>query len=182
MGMTKVNKQNHETVIQAEHNNNGFMATSSPSPLQIPQKDRNQDINRLQDKVTLIVGGANENGRALAIALAEKGSDIALVYFNGAHEMARKIQVQVEALGRGCLAIAADSTGRDVSQQIVQKVIEVFGRLDIFITYSASGLAALNASANSQAGQSNHSMRVRIFPHFCLMKAALEQITTPLNS
>jgi NAD(P)-dependent dehydrogenase (short-subunit alcohol dehydrogenase family) len=135
--------------------------------------DEERLANRLQDKVTLIVGGASENGRSLAVTLAEKGSDVVILYFNDAHETAQEIQEQVEAAGRRCLAIRGNALDRQASEQLTQKIVEAFGRLDIFISFSAQ-LTRLKQPLAAQTP--NGRLRVKIFPELCVMTTAVRQM------
>lgn len=162
-----------ETSKPVHENSNGHMSSANfhPFPLTLPNDE--QLMNRLQDKVTLIMGGATENGRSLAVALAEKGSDVVIVYFNESTETAKEIQEQVEAVGRRCLTIKGNMLDRQASEHLMQRIVDAFGRLDIFISFSAQ-LAKLKQPLTHTS--STRHLRVKIFPELCVMTAAVQQM------
>src|SRR3954471_9059315 len=62
---------------------------------------------KLDAQVALITGGDSGIGRAVAVAFAKEGSDVAIVYLDE-HEDAAKTRALVEREGRRCLAIPGD--------------------------------------------------------------------------
>ncbi len=97
----------------------------------------------IQDKVVLIIGGANETGHLLATDLAEHGAHVALVYRRQASAEAQATKRDVEAQERACLLIPAPNGQSDrqsrwqFARRVVDAVLETLGRLDIFIDYSS---------------------------------------------
>ena len=136
---------------------------------------------QLSNKVILIVGLASERSCHLAVVLAEMGSDIAIVYSRDAYRAATRVAAQVEALGQRCLTIMNNSNGY-LAQEVIQQVIAIFGHLDVFISYPPPAGLIESPSTNEMAANGlGHKARHRfyrslVFPHFSLMKAALEQI------
>lgn len=132
----------------------------------------------LRGKVALIVGGASESGQSLAVAFAERGIDVALVYFNDRHELAERIKSQVEARQQRCMLISGnreeDEENDEFSRHVVRRILETLGRLDIFINYSAR-IFPFRYILEEET-QQQRAIRKQIFPHFTMMKAALDQI------
>ena len=132
----------------------------------------------LENKVALIVGGATESGRGLATSFAEREMDVVIVYFNADHAMAATIKEQVEAHGRRCLLISGaevdDEVDEHFSREVVQQIIHVFGRLDVFINFSAHRFPLRDLFHEEEVEEGD--MREQIFPHFSMMKAALNEI------
>tara|TARA_B100001250_G_scaffold387490_1_gene384949 strand:+ start:20862 stop:21605 length:744 start_codon:yes stop_codon:yes gene_type:complete len=81
----------------------------------------------LLDKVALVTGGSRGIGRAIAIRLAEEGSDIGLCARN--MEAAESVGAEVEALGRKCLVFRADVSNSDQADTLVKTVLEELGSL-----------------------------------------------------
>ena len=132
----------------------------------------------LEGKVALIVGGATESGRSLAVSFAERGINVVIAYFNADHALALSIKEQVEEQGQRCLLISGAEMAAEAdeafSREVVRQIIEEFGRLDIFINFSAHAfpLQSLFHEEDAQEGD----VREQIFPHFSMMKAALNEI------
>jgi 3-oxoacyl-[acyl-carrier protein] reductase len=87
----------------------------------------------LTDKVALVTGGSRGLGRAIAVALAQQGADVAVNY-RGNAEAAAEVVTQIRSLGRAAIAIQGDtSAGRDACEAIVKSAIDEFGRVDILV-------------------------------------------------
>lgn len=87
---------------------------------------------KLTDKIALISGGSHGIGKAIALAFARAGADVALTFRNreaGASDTAR----QIEALGRRALVMHAEMTEPDSCGRIVRETIEAFGKLDVLV-------------------------------------------------
>jgi len=91
---------------------------------------------RLQGKIALITGGDSGIGRAVAIAYAREGADVAIAYLNE-HEDAQETARWVEQAGRQCLLLAGDLAQRAVCLDIVDKTVERFGRIDVLVNNAA---------------------------------------------
>jgi 3-oxoacyl-[acyl-carrier protein] reductase len=85
----------------------------------------------LEGRVALVTGAAQGIGRAIALALAEVGADVA----GGDVKLAQLQEVakEIEALGRKALALPLDVSRPDAAQDAVDKTLEVFGRIDILV-------------------------------------------------
>jgi len=86
---------------------------------------------KLKDKVTLVTGGARGIGRTIALLFAREGSDIAVCDVN--MEEAEKTRLDVEALGRKCLALQIDVTSYTKVEEAVNKILDKFTKVDILV-------------------------------------------------
>jgi 3-oxoacyl-[acyl-carrier protein] reductase len=87
----------------------------------------------LTGKAALVTGGGRGLGRAIALALARQGADVA-VNFRGNAEAAAEVVTQIRALGRAAITIQGDtSAGREACEAIVKAAIDEFGRVDILV-------------------------------------------------
>jgi 3-oxoacyl-[acyl-carrier protein] reductase len=87
---------------------------------------------RLKDKVALITGGNTGIGRAVALAYAGEGADVAIAYLEREPE-ARSLVEAVERQGRRALALHADVTVEADVQALVRGVVTGLGRIDILV-------------------------------------------------
>jgi NAD(P)-dependent dehydrogenase (short-subunit alcohol dehydrogenase family) len=140
---------------------------SGRSTLTNPDVNKQAQASRLRGKVVLVVGGYGENGRALITTLAQKGADVVLVYSNQLPPESWELKEEVESLGQQCLVIAGDPSSKGFAERTMQQIMETFGRLDVFIDYSAQNEAQNEASSKSHP----------IFPNFAMMAAALGQMS-----
>src|SRR4051812_47545038 len=86
----------------------------------------------LNGKSALVTGASRGIGRAIAIALAEAGADVAINY-SGSEAAAAETVKMVEAIGRKAIMIKAN-VGKTVEfDGMVATVIESFGKLDILV-------------------------------------------------
>ena len=85
----------------------------------------------LQGRVALVTGAAQGIGRAIALALAEVGADIAGGDVN--LEGMEKTAKEIEALGRKALAVRLDVSDPASVKDAVTKVLEAFQKIDILV-------------------------------------------------
>jgi NAD(P)-dependent dehydrogenase (short-subunit alcohol dehydrogenase family) len=129
---------------------------------------------KLKDKVALITGGDSGIGRAVAIAFAKEGADVALVYLKE-HQDAKETQNLVENQGRRAIPIAGDITDEAFCQQVIQQTVDEFGKLDILINNAAEQHPQENIEDISQE-QLERTFRTNIFSMFYLTKAAVKHL------
>ena len=87
----------------------------------------------LSDKVALVTGGGRGLGRAIALALARQGADVAVNYRSNA-DSAAEVVTEIRSLGRAAIAIQGDtSAGREACEAIVKAAIDEFGKVDILV-------------------------------------------------
>jgi 3-oxoacyl-[acyl-carrier protein] reductase len=87
----------------------------------------------LTGKVALVTGGSRGLGRAIALALAEQGADVAINY-RGNADAAEEVAGRVRSLGRRALTIKGDtSAGREACEAIVKAALDELGSIDILV-------------------------------------------------
>ena len=129
---------------------------------------------KLQGKVALITGGDSGIGRAVAIAFAKEGADVAIGYLDE-HQDAEETRRQVEEEGRRCLTIAGDIGDEAFCQQMVARTVENLGRLDVLVNNAAEQHPQDSIEAISSE-QLERTFRTNIFAMFYLTKAALKHL------
>lgn len=140
-----------------------------------PVPDHGEDswrgADRLAGKVALITGGDSGIGRAVAIAYAREGADIALSWLNEAEDAADTAEL-VRKAGRECLSIAGDIADPAHCRGIVAKVVDRFGRIDILVN-NAARQALFDSIEDIPDEEWRHTFAVNIDAIFHLTKAAL---------
>ena len=83
---------------------------------------------KIQDAVIAITGGAQGLGKAMALGLAKKGANLALIDMNQEH--LTQTQAECEALGIQARTYLCDVSVESMVENTFQKIIEHFGKLD----------------------------------------------------
>ena len=91
---------------------------------------------RLQGKIALITGGDSGIGRAVAIAFAREGADVAVAYLDE-QEDAEETARWIEQAGRQCLLLPGDLAHKVHCRALVEKTVERFGRIDVLVNNAA---------------------------------------------
>jgi 3-oxoacyl-[acyl-carrier protein] reductase len=87
----------------------------------------------LSGKTALITGGSRGLGRAIALALARQGADVAVNY-RGNVDAANEVAAAIRELGRDAITIQGDtSAGREACEAIVKAALDHFGKIDILV-------------------------------------------------
>lgn len=128
----------------------------------------------LNGKVALVTGGGTGIGRAIVLALARAGADVAIHYHSnraGAEEALR----EVEALGVRGLTIQADVTRLDEIKQLVARVSERLGEITILVN-NAGGLVGRAPVADLSEAHYQRVMDVNLKSAVFVSQAVLPSI------
>lgn len=90
----------------------------------------------IQGKTALVTGGVKRIGKAIALALAEKGANVAISYLTSKKEAVETLH-QLSNIGIKAIAVQADISKVDEVKKLVQKTIKTFGSIDILINNAA---------------------------------------------
>lgn len=89
-------------------------------------------MGKLDSKVVLITGGTRNIGRAIALAFAREGADLALTCTHMGDE-ARETVARIEAMGRRVKCYVSDASDFKAAHEVVDDVISTFGRIDVLV-------------------------------------------------
>jgi NAD(P)-dependent dehydrogenase (short-subunit alcohol dehydrogenase family) len=127
---------------------------------------------KLVGKVALITGGDSGIGRAVAIAFAKEGADVAIVYLNEDQDAAETRRL-VEQQGGRCLTLAGDIGDESFCQLAVQRVARELGGLDCLVN-NAGEQHPQRSLTDITSKQLERTFRTNVFGMFYMTKAALE--------
>ncbi|EID55692.1 SDR family oxidoreductase [Saccharomonospora xinjiangensis] len=128
----------------------------------------------LRDRKALITGGDSGIGRAVAVAFAKEGADVAIAYLSE-HDDAEHTAALVREQGRRCLLLPGDLADAAQCEKVVAGTVREFGGLDLLV----------NNVATQQEHQSfdeiddeqwTHTFDVNIHSYFRVTAAALRHL------
>jgi NAD(P)-dependent dehydrogenase (short-subunit alcohol dehydrogenase family) len=130
---------------------------------------------KLRDKVALITGGDSGIGRAVAVIFAREGAHVALVYLPEEETDAAETRRAVEREKRKCLLLPGDLTSAQFCQEVVEKTVGEFGKLDILVSNAAhqnhkESLAELTDQELAETFETN------VYAYVRLARAALAKM------
>jgi 3-oxoacyl-[acyl-carrier protein] reductase len=87
---------------------------------------------KLKGRTALVTGGSRGIGRAVALALAEEGADVAINYVSS-ETAARDVADHIQKMGRQAILAQADVSDYPDTFRMAQDVLRAFGHLDILV-------------------------------------------------
>jgi NAD(P)-dependent dehydrogenase (short-subunit alcohol dehydrogenase family) len=151
----------------------GLEKDMTPKPT--PIRGDYRAAGKLMGRVALITGGDSGIGRAVAVAFAREGADVAIVYLDE-HEDAKETAGLVEEAGRKCVLIAGDIGREAFCSKAVATTVKKLGRLNILVNNAAEQHPQKSISSIT-SDQLERTFRTNIFAMFYLVKAALPHLS-----
>ena len=130
---------------------------------------------RLKGRKALITGGDSGIGRAVAVAYAREGADIAFTYLPVEKTDADEVVKILSDTGVKVCAIEADFIDNSFAKDVVTKTIEAIGGLDILVN-NAGKQVHVEDIAELDIDQVSQTFQVNIVAQFALVKAALPHL------
>ena len=126
---------------------------------------------RLQGLVALITGGDSGIGRAVALAFAREGADVAISYLNE-HDDARETQRLVEGAGGRAIVLPGDVADEAHCTSLVRRTVDELRRLDILVNNAAFQMSR-DTIQEISTEEFDRTFRTNVYAMFWLCKAAL---------
>lgn len=127
-------------------------------------------MSELAGKRALVTGASRGIGAAIALALAEKGADVAITYERSADKAAEVVRV-IEAKGRRGIALQADSADPAAVKRSVDDAATALGGLDILV--NNAGIARGGALADMSLADIDALLNVNVRAVVLASQAAL---------
>ncbi len=125
----------------------------------------------LTDRVALVTGGDSGIGRAVAIAFAREGADVAIAYLPAEQSDAEETERWIRQAGRRAALLPGDLRDEVYCRNLVAQTVETFGRLDVLVNNAAAQVVNEDLS-DVTATDLESSFRVNIIAMFYLAQAA----------
>jgi NAD(P)-dependent dehydrogenase (short-subunit alcohol dehydrogenase family) len=125
---------------------------------------------KLNDRVAIVTGGGRGIGREIAFALAGEGTNV--VVSGRQLDMLEQTATEIEAQGRGALAIVTDVSNEAQVAELVNQTLATFGRVDILV--NNAGIAGPTASVTSLSREAwDEVMAVNLTGAFLCSRAVI---------
>lgn len=126
----------------------------------------------LVGQATLITGGDSGIGKAVAIAYAREGADVAISYLEVEQEDAEDTKAWVEKAGRRCLLLPGDIRDPELCRDLVARTVAAYDRLDVLVNNAAAQV--VNEGLDDvKAADIEGSFRANVFAMYYLAQAAV---------
>lgn len=132
---------------------------------------KSKGSGKLKGKVALITGGDSGIGRAVAVAMAREGADIAISYLEERKDAAETRRL-VEAEGRKAILMSGDVGIERTCKRICGRTANELGRIDILVNNAAEQHEVDDPTALTEK-QIERTFRTNIFSFFFMVKHAL---------
>ena len=142
-----------------------------PKPDYMPKFPGN---GRLAGKVAIITGGDSGIGRACAVLFAREGAEVALVYLEETED-AKITEAAIRAEGKQALLLRGDVGDKTFCDNVVGKVIEEFGKLDVIVN-NAAEQHPQEEITDISAEQLRKTFETNLFGYFYLTQAAMPHL------
>ena len=129
---------------------------------------------RLEGKVALITGGDSGIGKAVVLAYAREGADVAIAYLNE-HEDAEEARRFVEDAGRRAILLPGDVSDPQHCRDLVAQTVQQLGKLDVLVVNAAFQMSH-DTLEEIEDAEWDHTWATNVSAYFHLVKAALPHL------
>lgn len=174
---SEIEKKGRNIQPQKQDRQPGHEYKMNPEPACLPFY---KGVDKFKEQVVLITGGDSGIGRATALAFANEGANIVIVYKDEEQD-ARDTKTMVESFGVKCLLIPGDIGSKKFCEEAVEKTIKSMGRLDILINNAGEQHVQEEFEEISEE-QLDRTFRTNIYSQFFLTQAALKHLPEKTGS
>ncbi len=142
----------------------------------VPKADHGEESyvgsGRLAGRKALVTGGDSGIGRAVAIAFAREGADVAILYLPAEHADAQATVALIKEAGQKAVAIEGDIKDEKFCATTIEKVVKELGGIDILVNNAGKQVFVENIE-DLTSQQFEHTFQTNVFAMFWLTKAAV---------
>jgi NAD(P)-dependent dehydrogenase (short-subunit alcohol dehydrogenase family) len=144
-----------------------------------PRPDHGEDsyrgTGRLEGRRALVTGADSGIGRAVAIAYAREGADVALSYLPSEEADAQEVVALIEKAGRKAVAVPGDLVDEGYCTSLVATAVEELGGLDILVNVGGKQ-QAVESLTDITTEQFDETFKTNVYALFWVTKAALAHL------
>lgn len=141
----------------------------------MPEPEFDNDLpgsNKLAGRKCIITGGDSGIGRAVAVAFAKEGADVAIIYLSESKD-AKEVADYIDTkYGKKCLLVEADISKEAKCKTAINKITRTFSQIDILVNNAAVHYPE-ESIMDISSDILEKTFAVNVFSMFWLTKAAL---------
>ena len=138
-------------------------------------EDSYHGLGRLQGKTALITGGDSGIGRAVAIAFAREGADVAISYLPEEQKDGVETAQWIERAGRKPLTLPGDIRDEQHCEQMIARVVKDLGKIDLLIN-NAAFQCTHDKIDDFTTEEFDRTFKTNVYALFWLCRAALRHM------
>jgi NAD(P)-dependent dehydrogenase (short-subunit alcohol dehydrogenase family) len=146
----------------------------------IPHPDHGEEsyqgAERLSGMRALITGGDSGIGRAVAIAFAREGADLALSYLPTEQVDAEATAEYVTEAGRRAVLLPGDLTSEETCQNVANSALSQLGGIDVLVNNAGFQMARSQSLEETGTEQIDHVFKTNLYALFWLTRAVLPHL------
>lgn len=163
---------------QSQNKQPGIESKMEPLPV---FDDNQPGSGKLKGKKCIITGGDSGIGRAVAVAFAKQGAEVAILHLNSEQKDAKAtIKYIREHYQSNCMSMAVDLSKEKNCQKAIQRIVKDFKHIDVLVNNAAVQYPVKQISMISEE-QLTETFAVNIFAMFYMVKAALPHMKKGAN-
>jgi NAD(P)-dependent dehydrogenase (short-subunit alcohol dehydrogenase family) len=130
---------------------------------------------RLMGRRALITGGDSGIGRAVAIAFAREGADVAIGYLPAEEADAREVVALIRQAGRNAVALPGDIRDEAFCKKMVEQAVRQLGGLDILVN-NAARQQSIDSILDLTTAELDWHFKTNLYALFWITKAAVPHL------
>ena len=130
---------------------------------------------KLAGRKALITGGDSGIGRAVAIAFAREGADVAIGFLKSEKTDADEVVKLIEAEGRTAVPLPGDISDEKVCKKLVADAVKALGGIDILVN-NAADMGSRPSLEEITTEQFDKTMKTNVYALFWITRAAMEHL------
>lgn len=132
--------------------------------------------DRLAGLRALVTGGDSGIGRAVAIAFAREGADVAIGYLPEEQEDAEETAGWVRRAGRKAVLVPGDLREEETCQQVAEQAVRELGGLDVLVNNAGYQMARTTSPEETTTEDMDRVFKTNLYGMFWLTKAVLPHL------
>jgi NAD(P)-dependent dehydrogenase (short-subunit alcohol dehydrogenase family) len=150
--------------------------TAAMTPIPDHGEATYEGSGKLAGMRALITGGDSGIGRAVALAYAREGADVAISYLPSEQQDAEETRRLVQEAGRTALLVPGDLTDEAACLELVERVVGEFGGLDILVNNAGLQMARNESLVDISSEQIDRILKTNVYALFWVTRAVLPHL------